>query len=86
MTVDAAVSTEAPAAYLERYGGDAADPPVRDRDAAPVAKREGRVAVAMFGDGATNQWYFHECLNFAKVFLLPAVFVCETTSTASSRR
>ena len=31
----------------------------------------------MFGDGATNQGYFHECLNFAKVFSLPAVFVCE---------
>lgn len=42
-----------------------------------AAKREGRIAVAMFGDGATNQGYFHECLNFAKVFSLPAVFVCE---------
>ncbi|MGO9889824.1 MAG: thiamine pyrophosphate-dependent dehydrogenase E1 component subunit alpha [Solirubrobacteraceae bacterium] len=45
--------------------------------AALAAKREGRVAVAIFGDGATNQGYFHECLNFAKVFSLPAVFVCE---------
>ena len=45
--------------------------------AALAAKREGRVAVAMFGDGATNQGYFHECMNFAKVFSLPAVFVCE---------
>ena len=45
--------------------------------AAVAAKRQGRVAVAMFGDGATNQGYFHECLNFAKVFSLPAVFVCE---------
>ena len=45
--------------------------------AALAAKRQGRVAVAMFGDGATNQGYFHECLNFAKVFALPAVFVCE---------
>ena len=45
--------------------------------AALAAKREGRVSVAMFGDGATNQGYFHECLNFAKVFALPAVFVCE---------
>ena len=31
------------------------------------AKRQGRVAVAFFGDGATNQAYFHECLNFAAV-------------------
>ncbi|MFZ0975803.1 MAG: thiamine pyrophosphate-dependent dehydrogenase E1 component subunit alpha [Solirubrobacteraceae bacterium] len=45
--------------------------------AALAAKRDGRVAVAMFGDGATNQGYFHECMNFAKVFSLPAVFVCE---------
>ena len=45
--------------------------------AALAAKRHGRVAVAMFGDGATNQGYFHECLNFAKVFSLPAVYVCE---------
>jgi TPP-dependent pyruvate/acetoin dehydrogenase alpha subunit len=45
--------------------------------AALSAKRQGRVAVAFFGDGATNQAYFHECLNFAVVHRLPAVFVCE---------
>jgi TPP-dependent pyruvate/acetoin dehydrogenase alpha subunit len=42
-----------------------------------AGKRQGRVAVAFFGDGATNQAYFHECLNMASVFSLPAVFVCE---------
>jgi acetoin:2,6-dichlorophenolindophenol oxidoreductase subunit alpha len=41
------------------------------------AKRRGKVAVAFFGDGSTNQAYFFECLNFAKVFELPVVFVCE---------
>ncbi len=41
------------------------------------AQRQGRVAVAFFGDGATNQGYFHECLNFAQVLRLPVVFVCE---------
>jgi TPP-dependent pyruvate/acetoin dehydrogenase alpha subunit len=40
-------------------------------------KRDGGVAVAFFGDGATNQGYFHECLNFAKVLGLPVVYVCE---------
>jgi acetoin:2,6-dichlorophenolindophenol oxidoreductase subunit alpha len=45
--------------------------------AALSARRQGRVSVAFFGDGATNQAYFHECLNMAKVFALPAVFVCE---------
>jgi TPP-dependent pyruvate/acetoin dehydrogenase alpha subunit len=41
------------------------------------AKRQGRVAVAFFGDGASNQGYFHECLNWAQVFDLPVLFVCE---------
>jgi acetoin:2,6-dichlorophenolindophenol oxidoreductase subunit alpha len=45
--------------------------------AALSAQRQGRVAAAFFGDGATNQAYFFECLNFAKVLGLPAVFVCE---------
>jgi len=33
--------------------------------------------VAFFGDGAANQGYFHECLNFAAVFALPVLYVCE---------
>jgi acetoin:2,6-dichlorophenolindophenol oxidoreductase subunit alpha len=37
----------------------------------------GGVSVAFFGDGATNQAYFFECLNFAKVLSLPVLFVCE---------
>ena len=45
--------------------------------AALSAQRQGRVSVAFFGDGASNQAYFHECLNFAAVLALPAVFVCE---------
>lgn len=35
------------------------------------------VAVAFFGDGAVNQAYFHECLNFAGVRRLPIVYACE---------
>jgi acetoin:2,6-dichlorophenolindophenol oxidoreductase subunit alpha len=45
--------------------------------AALSARRQDRVAVAFFGDGAANQAYFHECLNMAKVFALPVIFVCE---------
>jgi acetoin:2,6-dichlorophenolindophenol oxidoreductase subunit alpha len=45
--------------------------------AALSLKGSGNVAVAYFGDGATNQAYFFECLNFAKVLDLPVVFVCE---------
>ena len=39
--------------------------------------RDGSVAVAFFGDGAVNQAYFHECLNFAAVRRLPVVLCCE---------
>ncbi|MFL5927042.1 MAG: thiamine pyrophosphate-dependent dehydrogenase E1 component subunit alpha [Gaiellaceae bacterium] len=45
--------------------------------AALSLRGSGSVAVAYFGDGATNQAYFFECLNFAKVLALPIVFVCE---------
>jgi len=45
--------------------------------AAMSVRREEGVAVAFFGDGATNQAYMHECLNFAQVLRLPVVFVCE---------
>jgi pyruvate dehydrogenase E1 component alpha subunit len=37
----------------------------------------GQVAVAFFGDGATNIGAFHEALNLAAVWSLPALFVCE---------
>jgi TPP-dependent pyruvate/acetoin dehydrogenase alpha subunit len=45
--------------------------------AALALKGTGRIATAFFGDGATNQAYFFECLNFAKVLELPVVFACE---------
>ncbi|HEV2000853.1 MAG TPA: thiamine pyrophosphate-dependent dehydrogenase E1 component subunit alpha [Xanthobacteraceae bacterium] len=35
------------------------------------------VSVCFFGDGTTNIGYFHEALNFAAVWNLPVVFVCE---------
>ena len=37
----------------------------------------GEVAVAFFGDGATNIGAFHEALNLAAVWSLPVLFVCE---------
>lgn len=36
-----------------------------------------RVALAFFGDGATNQGAFHEALNLAGLWQLPVVFFCE---------
>jgi pyruvate dehydrogenase E1 component alpha subunit len=37
----------------------------------------GQVAVAFFGDGATNIGAFHEALNLASVWSLPVLFICE---------
>jgi acetoin:2,6-dichlorophenolindophenol oxidoreductase subunit alpha len=36
-----------------------------------------QVAVCFFGDGTTNIGAFHEALNFAAIWKLPVVFVCE---------
>ncbi len=38
---------------------------------------EKAVAVCFFGDGTTNIGAFHEALNFAAVWKLPVIFVCE---------
>lgn len=37
----------------------------------------GQVTVCFFGDGTTNIGAFHEALNFAVIWKLPVVFVCE---------
>ena len=36
-----------------------------------------QIAVAFFGDGATNIGAFHEALNLAAVWRVPVLFVCE---------
>jgi acetoin:2,6-dichlorophenolindophenol oxidoreductase subunit alpha len=49
-------------------------------------KRRGepRVAVAFFGDGATNIGTFHESMNLAQLWTVPALFVCEHNRYAES--
>jgi TPP-dependent pyruvate/acetoin dehydrogenase alpha subunit len=45
---------------------------------------EPRVALAFFGDGATNIGTFHESLNLAQLWQVPAVFVLEDNHWAES--
>jgi pyruvate dehydrogenase E1 component alpha subunit len=45
---------------------------------------QSRVAAAFMGDGATNEGVFHESLNMASVWDLPAVFVVENNLYAAS--
>ncbi|HEY3921954.1 MAG TPA: thiamine pyrophosphate-dependent enzyme, partial [Gaiellaceae bacterium] len=45
---------------------------------------ESRVAVAFFGDGATNTGTFHESLNLAQLWQTKSLFVCENNHWAES--
>ena len=56
--------------------------------AAFAAKSRGtdQVAVAFFGDGATSTGAFHEGINIAAAWKLPAIFVCENNLYAISTR
>ncbi|MGD0851798.1 MAG: thiamine pyrophosphate-dependent dehydrogenase E1 component subunit alpha [Acidimicrobiales bacterium] len=40
-------------------------------------RKTDQVAVCFFGDGSVNIGAFHEALNFAAIWKLPVVFVCE---------
>lgn len=48
--------------------------------------KENRVTVCFIGDGATNEGSFHEALNLASVWRLPAIFVCENNLYAGAQR
>jgi len=45
--------------------------------------KSGGVAVAFFGDGASNNGAFHEGLNLASIWKLPVLFVCENNQFAT---
>ncbi|MFC1822390.1 pyruvate dehydrogenase (acetyl-transferring) E1 component subunit alpha [Thermodesulfobacteriota bacterium] len=47
-------------------------------------RKKDDVAMAFFGDGATSEGDFHEGLNFAGVYQVPAVFVCQNNQWAIS--
>jgi acetoin:2,6-dichlorophenolindophenol oxidoreductase subunit alpha len=47
-------------------------------------RKQPRVGVAFFGDGATNTGTFHESLNLAQLWKVPALFVLEMNGWAES--
>ncbi|MBW1789780.1 MAG: pyruvate dehydrogenase (acetyl-transferring) E1 component subunit alpha [Deltaproteobacteria bacterium] len=47
-------------------------------------RKTKEVAMAFFGDGATSEGDFHEGLNFAAVYQVPAVFICQNNQWAIS--
>lgn len=47
-------------------------------------RRQKRVALSFFGDGASNEGSFHESLNMAAVYNVPSVFVCENNLYGAS--
>jgi acetoin:2,6-dichlorophenolindophenol oxidoreductase subunit alpha len=47
-------------------------------------KRDHRVTLCFFGDGASNEGTFHESLNMAAIWNLPVVFLCENNGYAVS--
>lgn len=49
---------------------------------AAQVRGEDRVAIANFGDGASNIGAFHEALNMASVWKLPVVFLCQNNRYA----
>lgn len=48
-------------------------------------QRKGRVSVALFGDGTLDEGIAYEAMNFASVFELPVLFLCENNSKAGQR-
>jgi pyruvate dehydrogenase E1 component alpha subunit len=47
---------------------------------------ETRIAITYFGDGATSEGDFHEAMNFAGVYRVPVVFLCQNNHYAISLR
>ena len=80
---------------LDRHGGRALGsfaiigahlPIVCGAALAAVYRKTDRVSLCFFGDGAVNIGAFHEALNLASVWKLPAIFLCENNLYGEYRR
>lgn len=47
-------------------------------------QKKKNIAVSFFGDGATNEGAFHEAVNMASIWDLPALFICENNLYGAS--
>lgn len=47
-------------------------------------QKKDEVTLVYFGDGATSEGDFHEALNFAGVYKLPIIFICQNNQWAIS--
>lgn len=47
-------------------------------------KKNGRIVVCFFGDGAANQGIFHGSLNMASIWGLPVIYLCENNTYGMS--
>ena len=47
-------------------------------------RKEDKVVLTFFGDGATSEGDFHEAMNFAAVFQAPVIFLCQNNQWAIS--
>ena len=45
-------------------------------------RQKSQIAVTVFGDGATEEGVYHECLNFAALMKVPVLFVLENNGLA----
>lgn len=49
-------------------------------------KKDGRVTLVTFGDGASNIGAFHESLNMASLWKLPVIFLCQNNLYGESSK
>lgn len=49
-----------------------------------IMKKNNKVVICFFGDGASNEGIFHESLNIASIWNLPVIYFCENNQYGMS--